>query len=88
MFNIDNIKKGFASLDDRPVIIWQGDGPKIGGVFRVVLTKKNSLIIEVQGNKNAMEEPNWSTTTDHKVDAEVLSRILFEAIKEINVRIP
>lgn len=86
MLQLENIKKGFESTDSRPVTVWEGHGDSrmgIGGVFRVVLTKKNSLSIELKSGKNAMDQDTWSKTTSHEADAELLGRILLEAMKQL-----
>lgn len=89
MLKLEGIKKGLSSVDNRPVIIWEGtidDGNRelIGSIFRVVLSKKGSIIVEAQSGRNAMEEPVWIKTTDHRADAEILSRILMNTLTELN----
>lgn len=86
MLRLEDIKKGFENTDNRPVTVWEGHGDSrvgSGGVFRVVLTKKNSLSIELKSGKNAMDQDTWSKTTNHEVDAELLAKILMEAMKQL-----
>ena len=85
MLQLENIRKGFESIDNRPVIVWEGTPTTgVAGFFRVVLTKKNSLSIEIKSGKNAMDQDTWSKTTSHEADAELLAKILIEAMKELN----
>ena len=85
MLKTVDIKKGLSSADDRPCIVWEGlgDHPRHNKKYRIILSKKNTLIVETVHNKDAMERDIWIRTTEHQEDGELLSKVLLESLKEI-----
>ncbi len=86
MLQIENIKKGLLSVDDRPCILWEGLGSTPTNAtkkYRIVLSKKRTLIVETVHNKDSMDREIWSKTTDSKEDGEILATAFLDSLKEI-----
>lgn len=85
MLYVENIKKGLSSVDDRPCVLWEGigDPPRHTKKYRIILSKRNTLIVETVYSKDAMEQDIWNKTTDLKEDGEILAKVFLDSLKEM-----
>lgn len=90
MLNIQDLMRGFQSADNRPIIVWTGTGDnnRFGINYRIVLSQKNTLIVEIQEGKDAMGQLIWNKNSDYQVDKEILAKVLLDTLKELsNIKI-
>jgi hypothetical protein len=76
--NIENINNAFKSIDNRPIVIWQG---KLNHLHRVILTAKNNFIVEECNHKDALGNEVWSYCDSTKA----IELALFQAIHNISL---
>lgn len=83
MLNLENIKKSFISVDDRPTVVWEGN---VGSAknHRIVFTKKNTLAIEAFTASDAMGNKIWTKNVEPFIEAEIFTSALIEAFSKLS----
>lgn len=74
-FDLEKLQAIAKNIDERPALIWEGElQPGLSG--RVILTKKNTFVVEQNRSRDALGSPVWEML-DLRMDAvEALSKTL------------
>ncbi len=74
-FDVKKFQEVAQNVDARPVLLWEGE-LKLGLEGRVVLTKKNTFVVEQKKGRDALGNAIWDSVDLGSDATEALSQTL------------